>query len=169
VHSTLIRATPEAIHRALFEVTVGEVRLFRTLIALRGLGRRRGDGARTLIGDAQKGGFAILADEPGRELVLGVMGRFWGLRDRAIRPIGSPADFTAFAEPGFARAAMNFTIEPVDVATCRVTTETRIQATDERARRAFRLYWTLIHPGSALIRRMWLRALKRRAERAAPH
>ena len=37
-------------------------------------------------------------------------------------------------------------------------------ATDTRARRAFRAYWTIVHPGSAFIRRMWLRALKRRAE-----
>ena len=30
----------------------------------------------------------------------------------------------------------------------------------------FALYWRVIYPGSALIRRMWLRALRLRAERA---
>jgi hypothetical protein len=171
VHSILVRGTPEAIHRALFEVTAGEVWLFRTLMTLRGLRRPGAAVERPLIAGAQEGGFAILADEPGRELVLGVMGRFWGLRerDRSIRAIRSPADFAAFDEPGQARAAMNFLIEPLDAGRCRVTTETRIQGTDTRGRRAFRLYWTIVHPGSALIRRMWLRALKRRAERAAPH
>ncbi|HYW41393.1 MAG TPA: hypothetical protein VE959_00970 [Bryobacteraceae bacterium] len=28
----------------------------------------------------------------------------------------------------------------------------------------FAAYWRMIYPGSALIRRMWLRAIKRRAE-----
>jgi hypothetical protein len=167
VHSIRIRATPTHIHRALFEVTPAEIPLFRTLLTLRGLRRPGASARRPLIAGAQEGGFTILVDEPGRELVLGVIGRFWGLRDRAIRPIPSALDFTAFAEPGFARAAMNFLIEPVDPTTCRVTTETRVQATDARARRAFRLYWTVVHPGSALIRRLWLRALERRAEDAA--
>ena len=168
VHSTRVRARPLDIHRVLFEVTADEVWLFRALMTVCGLGARRADGSRPLLETAQAGGFAVLADEPGRELVLGVMGRFWRLRQRSIRPIGSPAEFASFAEPGFARAAMNFLIEPMDGGACRLTTETRVRATDARARRTFRAYWTLVHPGSAFIRRMWLRALKRRAEAGAP-
>jgi hypothetical protein len=168
VHSTRVRARPLDIHRVLFEVTADEVWLFRALMTVRALGARRAGGSRPLLETAQAGGFAVLADEPGRELVLGVMGRFWRLRQRSIRPIGSPAEFASFAEPGFARAAMNFLIEPMDGGACLLTTETRVRATDARARRAFRAYWTLVHPGSAFIRRMWLHALKRRAEAGAP-
>lgn len=164
VHSTRIRATPLHVHRALFEVTADDVWLLQTLMALRGLHRRGAAGSRPLIGGAQEGGFALLADEPGREVVLGVMGKFWRLRDRCIRPIGSPAEFAAFSEPGFARAAMSFLIEPIDGGSCRVTTETRVSAGDAAARRAFRAYWIVVHAGSAFIRLMWLRALKRRAE-----
>jgi hypothetical protein len=39
----------------------------------------------------------------------------------------------------------------------------RIGATARR----FALYWRAIYPSSALIRRMWLRAIRERAERAA--
>ncbi len=39
-------------------------------------------------------------------------------------------------------------------------------ATDAAARRRFRLYWLAIRPFSGLIRRLWLRAIKRRAESA---
>jgi hypothetical protein len=46
----------------------------------------------------------------------------------------------------------------------RLTTETRIKATDAAARRRFRLYWLAIGPGSAMTRRSLLRAVKRRAE-----
>jgi len=167
VHSIRVRAQPLEIQRALSELTADEIWLFRALMTVRGLGARGSDGSRPLLETAQEGGFAILALEPGREVVLGVIGRFWQLRQRAIQPIRSPADFAAFAEPGFARAALNFLIEPLDGGACRVTTETRVIATDARARRAFRAYWTLVHPGSAFIRRMWLRALRRRAESAS--
>jgi hypothetical protein len=45
-----------------------------------------------------------------------------------------------------------------------LTTETRIYATDASTRRAFARYWRVIYPGSSLIRRMWLRAVVKRAE-----
>jgi hypothetical protein len=39
-----------------------------------------------------------------------------------------------------------------------------LYATDASTRRPFALDWRVIYPGSALIRRMWLRAIARRAE-----
>jgi hypothetical protein len=45
-----------------------------------------------------------------------------------------------------------------------LTTETRIYATDTSARKKFAAYWRVIYPGSALIRVMWLRAIRGRAE-----
>jgi hypothetical protein len=47
-----------------------------------------------------------------------------------------------------------------------LSTETRVWAADPPARRRFRLYWLAIRPFSGLIRRLWLRAIKRRAESA---
>jgi hypothetical protein len=35
---------------------------------------------------------------------------------------------------------------------------------DTAARQRFAAYWRVIYPGSALIRRMWLRAIARRTE-----
>jgi hypothetical protein len=62
---------------------------------------------------------------------------------------------------------MAFEITPLGDGRCRLATETRVHATTPGARRAFAPYWRVIYPGSALIRRMWLRAIRRRAERAA--
>ena len=59
---------------------------------------------------------------------------------------------------------MNFLVEDEGGGWTRVTTETRVFATDAAATRRFAAYWRLIYPGSALIRRMWLRAIARRAE-----
>jgi hypothetical protein len=38
-----------------------------------------------------------------------------------------------------------------------------VLCTDAASRRRFRLYWRVIHPGSAAIRVAWLRAIRRRA------
>ena len=62
---------------------------------------------------------------------------------------------------------MNFRIEDVDASHCSLTTETRVYAAGPRALRGFATYWRMIYPGSAIIRRMWLRAIKRRAEASA--
>ena len=44
-----------------------------------------------------------------------------------------------------------------------LSTETRVRATTKRARVAFRGYWLVVGPFSALIRRRWLRAIARSA------
>ena len=41
--------------------------------------------------------------------------------------------------------------------------ETRVFANSPEARGRFARYWRVIYPGSAIIRRMWLRAVRRRA------
>jgi len=62
---------------------------------------------------------------------------------------------------------MNFNVEDAGGGMSRLVTQTRVAATDAEAERAFARYWRVIYPGSALIRRMWLRAIKARAEAAA--
>jgi hypothetical protein len=46
-----------------------------------------------------------------------------------------------------------------------VVGQTRIQALDDAARAVMARYWRVIDPGSGMIRRMWLRAVRDRAER----
>ena len=58
---------------------------------------------------------------------------------------------------------MNFLVTPDGPASSIVSTETRVFANSPEARRRFAAYWRAIYPGSALIRRMWLRAIDRRA------
>ncbi len=61
---------------------------------------------------------------------------------------------------------INFVLCP-DADGTRLTTETRVLATDARTRARFRLYWLLIRAGSGLTRRDLLHAVARRAERHA--
>lgn len=67
-------------------------------------------------------------------------------------------DFRVFAEPGYAKMALNFAFDGDTL-----STETRVLLTDEASRRAFRRYWLVIRPFSGLIRRLWLRGIDRRA------
>lgn len=168
VHRILVHAPADHAYRAIKEVTAREIRFYRALTWLRRLGRPgpadilNPPPDRPLLEVATQTRFLLLADEPGREVVIGTV---------VISPPGAARPVTAeqyrrLAGPSWARATMNFLIEPRGSG-CVVTTETRIHATDTRTRRRFRLYWTLIYPGSALIRRMWLRGIKRRGEAEA--
>jgi len=58
---------------------------------------------------------------------------------------------------------MNFLVTPDGPNGSLVSTETRVFANSSNARRRFARYWRAIYPGSALIRVMWLRAVRRRA------
>ena len=76
-------------------------------------------------------------------------------------------DFTAFAEPGYAKIAWSISVDPLGGTRALVRTETRVVTTDAASRRAFRRYWSFVWPGVTLIRREMLRMIKRRAERSA--
>jgi hypothetical protein len=109
-----------------------------------------------------KWGFVLLADEPGQEIVFGLIGRFW-TRSAGIQSVGADA-FVPFEQSGFAKAVGNLAFAPRDDRSIRVTTETRVRCYGGAARLSFRLYWLLVGPFSGLIRREWLRLIKERAE-----
>ncbi len=172
VHSAELEVPRDTAWDALLAVKPFEVRLAAPLMAIRALPglfigrnwldlRPRGTLIETLLGL----GFLELGRRPGEELAVGAIGRFWSLTGNRPVPIGSPEAFRAFDEPGHAKAAMDFRLESTGPGTL-VRTETRIAGTDPEATRLFRRYWTLIHPGSALIRISLLNAIRRRAQRA---
>jgi hypothetical protein len=167
-HSIEINASRERTYDAIRQVTAGEIRLLRTLAWIRRFGRPSPPGVlnapqeEPVLDVALHSGFLLLAEEPGREIVFGALVRAPAGWRRAAKPTAE--DFKTLSAPGFALASMNFRIEEVGPNRCVVTTETRVFATDPSSRRKFGEYWHVIYPGSALIRRMWLQAIKNRAE-----
>ena len=166
-HSILIHAPRDKVYRALRATTAEEIRFFRILTWIRSprLPWRQtresilAPSPREPILDvALRSGFLLLAEEPGDEMVLGtvVCCRRAGIED--------PAGFARLDGPGYAKAAMNFRLRDAGAGETWLSTETRIFATDDRTKRRFAVYWRVIYPGSALIRRMWLRAVKENAE-----
>jgi hypothetical protein len=165
VHSLWVPAAPAQAYEAVKAVTAREVRLFGPLMRLRTFGRsgRVFDPDAPLLGEMLKVGFMALGEWPGEEIALGAIGRFWsplGNRPRVVE------DFAGFADPGYAKAALNFAVTPEGEGS-RITTETRIAGTDAEATRKFRRYWLLIRLGSGAIRRSWLKAIRRRLTREA--
>jgi len=167
-HSTRVRATPERVYHAIRDVTASEILFFRALTWLRRFGRPgpasilNAPERRPLLDVATRTSFITLADSA-REIVVGTVVIKPPDAPR-VRP-ATPDEFAALApQDGYALAAMNFLIAPRSDGSCALSTETRVYATDEGSRRRFAAYWRLINLGSAFIRVMWLRAIKRRAE-----
>lgn len=164
-HETEVQASSAAIHRAIWQVTASEIRLFRVFTWIRSphlSGRRKptilsAPTDRPILEVATSSGFHQLADEE-NEVVVGTA---------VIAPRGLRATGDLRKIPGLALAVMSFRTEPLDANRCRLTTETRIFATDPTTYYRFKAYWRLIAPGSAILRDTWLQAIRKRAERQA--
>ena len=165
LHTIRVAAPPERTFAAIEAVRADEIFLFRTLTWIRRGGRPvpesilNAGNRDPLIDVALRGGFERLADDPPRELVIGTV---------VAVPAGAADTLTPQLllnpPPGYAVAAMNFLVVPDGPNGSLVSTETRVFANGAAARRRFAAYWRVIYPGSALIRRMWLRAVRDRAE-----
>jgi|SRR5215218_7173333 len=174
-HSTTIAASPDQVWAALSQVTTGELQLFRLLMGVRrlpgrllGSPRVRFDADEPLLGWAVRFGFTILDEDAPRELVVGAIGQPWRLAGGRSAAVADGDDFAAFDQPGYAKMAANFRLGPtVGGSAIRLRTETRVACTDPASARRFARYWWLIRPASGTIRRSWLAAIKRRAERSA--
>jgi hypothetical protein len=169
-HTRRVGASPAAALAAARAVTPGEMPLVVLLYALRsapalltpgrGLPRERDKSQWQQM--LESGGFLTLVDEED-EIVLGYAGQPWRLAGGTRAGVSSAEDWKEFSAPGYVKAVMNFRAEPAEGGAL-LSTETRVEATDEASRRRFGRYWRVIRPGSGLIRRSWLRAAARHAE-----
>ena len=166
-HSIHVDVPPAIAFQAVQRVTADEIRFFRTLTWIRRFGRKGPESILTapeqmpLLDVATRTTFMQLALEPPTELVVGTLVAKPASRNGTPH---TPAELVALALTGFAKAAMNFHVEPDGHGGSIISTETRVFATDDAARRRFGVYWRAILPGSALIRRSWLAAIQRRTD-----
>jgi hypothetical protein len=119
-----------------------------------------------VLGEFLERAFVRLHEEPGRGVVLGAIGRFWGSGGDMAR--FAPGEFTTDLSPGCARLAWAFEFQPEGPAACLAVTETRIACNDAAARWRMQAYWLAIRPASGLIRREMLRLLAARCSDPRP-
>jgi len=165
-HSIDITAPPEVVLATAKEHRLDSSRIIRGIFAARQLILRGQQGATSpqgLLEGMKAIGWAVLAERPGRELVLGAVTRPWDANP-VFRPI-QPAEFAAFSEPDHVKIVWTLRADPAPGGTT-FRTETRAVATDAGARAKFRRYWSLLSPGIIAIRVVMLPALKTAAERA---
>jgi hypothetical protein len=166
-HVTRVHAPADRAYQAARQVDLGRSRVIRGLLSARGIpllirSRRRPPPRTMTLDDLVNDGFVWLAQQPPEELVLGVAGSFWRPSGRVLHLAGS--EFESFGSPGFAKAAWNFRVIPLDESRSIVATETRVRVPDDESRRKFLLYWAAIGPFSGLVRRQALALIKADAE-----
>ena len=170
-HEITIQAPPERVREALDRVSFADIGVIRTLGAIRAIAMGHVRAARQARGaspampmietiESPRSGFFPLDDAP-REFVFGMAGQPWN--NVGVRL--TPEAFRSWAAPDSVKIAANFLIEDAGNGRSRVITETRIAASDRSARGRMARYWALIYPGSGMIRRSLLRAIRERAER----
>ena len=161
-HRLAIAASPGCFDAAVREVSLTDIPAARVLWWVRRLGRPYGDSGKPFVAGALESS-VVLDDVPGEGVVLGLTGQFWriGGGDRGQRP-QTREEFLAFDRPDACKAVIDFRAGPG-----LLSTETRVHVPDRAARRKFRRYWLVIRPFSGLIRILFLRAARRRAEAPA--
>jgi hypothetical protein len=167
-HEITINASPDRVRAALDRVSFADVGVMETLGRIRGMvvgGNRAGGGLSPTpiveIVKSPRSGFFLLDNTP-REFVLGLAGQPWN--NAAVRL--TPSEFVTWTKAGNIKVAANFRIEDAGNGRSRVITETRIAASDVSSRTKMARYWTLIYPGSGLVRRSFLDAIRSRAEKS---
>ncbi|MEO7648567.1 MAG: hypothetical protein ABIV11_10095 [Gemmatimonadaceae bacterium] len=157
-YSIVIDASADVVYGNIQALDMAQSWGIRQLFRLRGLPAD----ALTIEG-LQRTGFALLADVPPREMVMGLIGRFWDVRQK---PIATNAEhFRAFSEPGYTKAVWNFAVNEKAGGGVMLSTHTRVSCTDAYSARSFRRYWTVVSPFSGWIRRRALRIIKESSER----
>jgi hypothetical protein len=169
-HTLWVGGEPTQVYLAARHADLGRSFLVRVLMAVRATpavlaaiirGRHRGirsDPGRHGIRGVR---FTLVAEVPGQEFVLGLMGRFWTLSG-GLAP-ADPEHFRKPPPPGQAQAFWSIRVVASGGGT-ELLTETRVRCGDEISRRQFTRYWRIVRLGSGLVRRSILRQIRDLAE-----
>lgn len=157
--ATVVEAEPDAVWRALVEADLIELGRRAPLVGVLGALRVLPELVSHLLHGERppkapesirlrelaelptdEGGWVLLAERPGAEIALGLVGKFW-------RPVirfaeVSAAEFRDFAEPGYAKTVYALSVRPLDGGRTLLSGLMRTATTDDHARRWFRRYWT---------------------------
>jgi hypothetical protein len=164
-HAIRVAANPARVYQAARHADLDDPWLVRVLMGLRLGPARLWAVLRGRPVPRRPAAFTLIAETPGEEFVLGIMGRFWTGTGGVVK--ASVAELREPPPTGLAQGFIGFRVEPSEAGTL-LSTETRVRCGDAATRRRFARYWRIVRPGSGLIRSSLLRHIRARAERRAP-
>jgi hypothetical protein len=174
IHKLRVKASPSVTFSAMKDLLPSELSLLVFLMLtlrklpaiLTGRARPTRMEEKPFLNQLYSGGFIPL-DETADEIVFGLVSQFWKLTG-GEEPSGvtDAESFLAFNRTNFAKVAANLYAQPENGGTL-LSTETRVWAPDPQTRKKFAFYWRLISLGSGVIRVLWLRAIRSRAEKVS--
>ena len=176
IHTVKVDAPPERVFIAIKELTPAELSpIIFWMLDLRSLPAKLmgktapsvAQQSKPFLDQMYEGGFLPLAEEANSEIVFGMVGQPWKLTGGEEPDIPNPQAFLAFDDPAFAKIAANLVVNVDGEGRIHCSTETRIHVPDPNTRRKFAFYWRIISMGSGWIRVLWLRAIKKKAERSS--
>lgn len=176
VRSVTVDASPEATYQAIAPATIGDDQLLAVTTwlselperALSFFQRQEADTlpAETTIGDLiERHDVVPLAQAPGRELLVGALGRFWNPIE--VLEDVDPHRFRTYDEPGSARGVVSFSLHERHADHCLLVLEARAKATDASARQRLTRWARFVRPVVGLFARRVLDVIKAQAEAQA--
>ena len=156
-HQIEIRGDRRQVYQTIRSIDFSDSIIIRFLFRLRGL-----PATSMNLEGLLRMGFLLVHEIPHKELVLGLVGKFWTYRAQILEL--DAVQYAEFTQRGYAKLAWNFAIQECEPGVLRLSTETRIFCTDDYSRARFKLYWTFVGKFSGLIRKEMLLAVKKRVE-----
>lgn len=165
-HERIINASPETIKEAFRITCVGDIPVVHLLMKIRGIAEEKDMSGEVSKTEAETG---ILKTPDFDWIIVDsiecITFMIINVSTKTPPPVLTTIEqFNAFNEPGYNKVAVNFCFKPLGNGQTLVSTETRNFAQTPSDNRQFARYWRVIYPGSALIRRVWLDTLAKKAE-----
>lgn len=165
-HERIINASPETIKEAFRITGVGDIPVVHLLMKIRGIADEKdmsdkASKTETEAGVLRTPDFDWIVVDSIECITFIIMNVSTKTPPPVLKTI---EQFNAFNEPGYNKVAVNFRFKPLENGQTLVSTETRNYAQTPSDNQRFARYWRVVYPGSALIRRVWLDTLAKKAE-----
>ena len=172
-HKVRINASTEKVQQILQVTGVKDIPAARLLMKIRGIADEDVDlsdrASNNLVGTNTVSTpdfnfFVVAPDEWITVMILKSVIITNNANQPAPPKITSLEQFTSFNQSGYVKVAVNFRFIAANNNETILTTETRNNGITQKDNRIFGYYWRIIYPGSAIIRRVWLDTIKKKAQ-----